>query len=67
MNLRRIPTEEVLKEMRHSDPPVYYLVGTPRGRLSRYEKALTAEMWEFYFPNQASPRVATNADVLSKM
>lgn len=27
---RGIPTEEVLSEMRHSDPPVYYLVGTPR-------------------------------------
>jgi len=38
---RGIPTEEVLQEMRQSDPPVYYLVGTPKGRLSRYEKALT--------------------------
>jgi hypothetical protein len=42
---RGIPTEEVLKEMRLSDPPVYYLVGTPKGRLSRYEKALTKEPW----------------------
>jgi transposase len=38
---RWIPTEEVLQEMRQSDPPVYYLVGTPKGRLSHYEKALT--------------------------
>ena len=38
---RGIPTEEVLQEMRQSDPPVSYLVGTPKGRLSRYEKALT--------------------------
>ena len=32
---RGIPTEEVLAEMRASDPPVYYLVGTPKGRLSQ--------------------------------
>jgi hypothetical protein len=42
---RGIPTEEVLEEMRHSDPPVNYLVGTPKGRLSRYEKALTDRPW----------------------
>jgi hypothetical protein len=42
---RGIPTEEVLEEMRHSDPPVYYLVGTPKGRLSRYEKVLTERPW----------------------
>src|SRR4030043_2380150 len=37
---RGIPTEEVLQNMRESDPPVFYLVGTPKGRLSRYEQAL---------------------------
>jgi transposase len=42
---RGIPTEEVLKEMRMSDPPVSYLVGTPKGRLNRYEKALTDLPW----------------------
>lgn len=42
---RGVPTEEVLREMRQSDPPVYYLVGTPKGRLSRYEKALTDKPW----------------------
>ena len=31
---RGIPTEAVLEEMRHSDPPVKYLVGTPKGRLT---------------------------------
>ena len=30
---RGIPTEEVLQEMRHSDPTVKYVVGTPGGRL----------------------------------
>ena len=37
---RGIPTEEVLAEMRQSDPPVRYLVGTPKGRLTRLEKHL---------------------------
>jgi len=42
---RGIPTEEVLEEMRKSDPPIYYLVGTPKGRLSRYEKSLVEKPW----------------------
>jgi hypothetical protein len=42
---RGIPTEEVLRNMRESDPKVFYLVGTPKGRLSRYEKALTDLPW----------------------
>jgi hypothetical protein len=42
---RGIPTEEVLEEMRQSDPPVYYLVGTPKGRLTKYEQALLAKPW----------------------
>ena len=37
---RGIPTEEVLAEMRAADPPVSYLVGTPKGRLSKLEKHL---------------------------
>lgn len=37
---RGIPTEEVLKEMRESVPPVSYLVGTPKGRLGVLEKEL---------------------------
>jgi transposase len=42
---RGIPTEEVLQEMRASNPPVFYLVGTPKGRLSRYEKTLADLSW----------------------
>jgi transposase len=37
---RGIPTEEVLAEMRASDPPIQYLVGTPKGRLSALEAKL---------------------------
>jgi hypothetical protein len=43
---RGIPTEAVLKEMRESDPPVHYLVGTPKGRLSQLENALLAQSWQ---------------------
>ena len=43
---RGIPTEEVLAEMRQADPPVSYLVGTPKGRLSKFEKALLALPWQ---------------------
>jgi hypothetical protein len=43
---RGIPTEDVLQEMRVSIPPVSYLVGTPKGRLSRYEKALADLPWQ---------------------
>jgi transposase len=43
---RGIPTEEVLAEMRATDPPVQYLVGTPKGRLSRLEKDLIGKPWQ---------------------
>ena len=43
---RGIPTEAVLQEMRQSDPPVWYLVGTPKGRLSRLEERLTTLAWQ---------------------
>src|SRR6201997_2516080 len=43
---RGIPSEEVLAEMRASDPPIYYLVGTPKGRLTRYEKQLLELPWQ---------------------
>lgn len=43
---RGIPTEEVLAEMRASDPPVYYLVGTPKARLKKFEADLLAQPWK---------------------
>jgi hypothetical protein len=43
---RGIPTEEVLKQMRMSEPPVQYLVGTPKGRLSALEQALLVKPWK---------------------
>lgn len=43
---RGIPTEEVLQEMRQSRPPIYYLVGTPKGSLSKYEQDLLERPWQ---------------------
>ncbi len=43
---RGIPTEKVLAQMRAAQPPVKYLVGTPRGRLSQYEQRLTELPWQ---------------------
>ena len=43
---RGIPTEEVLAEMRQSETPIHYLVGTPKGRLSRFENKLLSLPWE---------------------
>jgi hypothetical protein len=42
---RGIPTEEVLQEMRRANPPVFYLGGTPKRRLTRYEKTLAELPW----------------------
>ena len=42
---RGIPTEEVLAQMRAADPPVQYLVGTPKGRLTSLEQALLELPW----------------------
>ena len=59
---RGVPTEEVLPtgqarglkahEMRAADPPMHYLVGTPKGRLTRLEKHLVTKPWQ-----QARPGV----------
>ena len=43
---RGIPTEAVLEQMRTAQPPVQYLVGTPRGRLRQYEQRLTEVPWQ---------------------
>jgi len=43
---RGIPTEEVLAEMRSADPPIHYLVGTPKGRLNKLEADLLKVDWQ---------------------
>src|SRR4051812_1155112 len=47
---RGIPTEAVLSEMRQAEPPVSYLVGTPKGRLTRMEQTLVGQPWQTVRP-----------------
>jgi hypothetical protein len=42
---RGIPTEAVLAEMRATETPTHYLVGTPRGRLTQMEEDFLAKPW----------------------
>lgn len=43
---RGIPTEQTLQEMRASDPPVHYIVGTKRGKLTKLEERFLELDWE---------------------
>jgi transposase len=43
---RGVPTEETIEEMRTSNPPIHYLVGTPKGRLSRLEASFLECEWQ---------------------
>ena len=47
---RGIPTEATLAAMRAGDAPVRYLVGTPKGRLTRLEQAFLAQTWQAVRP-----------------
>lgn len=49
---RGIPTEETLEQMRASNPPTRYLVGTPKGKLTALEGQLATGGWQ-----QARPSV----------
>lgn len=50
---RGIPTEALLQEMRQQqDPPLQYIVGTPKGQLSKLEAELLKLSWQ-----QARPSV----------
>jgi transposase len=49
---RGIPTEEVIMEMQQAERQIHYLVGTPKGRLSRLEAELVKLPWQ-----QARPSV----------
>ena len=42
---RGIPTEEILTELRTADAKVRYLVGTPKGRLTKLESTLAELPW----------------------
>lgn len=60
---RGIPTEDVLAEMRQSNPPVHYLVGTPKGRLSRLETALLDKPWHDARPGVQVKLLAQDGEI----
>jgi transposase len=43
---RGIPTEAILEEMRAAEREMFYLVGTPRGRVNKYEKQWLELPWQ---------------------
>jgi hypothetical protein len=43
---RGIPSEEVLEEMRQPGREMFYLVGTPRGKIQQYEKKWLELPWQ---------------------
>jgi len=49
---RGIPTEAVIEEMQKANPAIFYLVGTPKGRLTKLEAKLVELPWQ-----QARPSV----------
>lgn len=60
---RGVPTEEVLAEMRTHEPPIHYLVGTPKGRLTRYESTLLDEPWQVVRDDVSVKMVAEGDEV----
>ena len=47
---RGIPTEATLATMREGDAPVHYLVGTPKGRLTKLETSFLGQPWQAVRP-----------------
>ena len=41
-----IRPRETLATRRQAQPPIYYVVGTPKGRLSQLEQAFMSKPWE---------------------
>lgn len=60
---RGIPTEAVLEELRQSDPKVGYLVGTPKGRLTKLEKELAQKPWQEVRPQLRVKLLAQDGEV----
>jgi hypothetical protein len=60
---RGIPTEAVLEEMRQSQPSIKYLVGTPKGRLTRLEKHLVDKPWHSARPGVKVKLLAQQGEV----
>jgi len=60
---RGVPTEEVLEPMRESDPPLQYLVGTSKGRLTALERPLLQKPWKQARPDVREKLLAQDAEL----
>jgi hypothetical protein len=60
---RGIPTEEILEELRACDSHVRYLVGTPKGRLTRMESALADKPWQQVRPEMRVKLLPSEGEV----
>jgi hypothetical protein len=60
---RGIPSEAVLAELRRSQPKVSYLVGTPKGRLTRLEQQLAGRPWQEVRPHLRVKLLAQEGEV----
>jgi len=60
---RGIPTEEILTELRTADATVRYLVGTPKGRLTKLESTLAVLPWREVRPQLRVKLLAQDGEV----
>src|SRR5450432_574303 len=60
---RGIPTEAVLAELRQSDAKVSYLVGTPKGRLTKLEQELSEKTWQEVRPQLRAKLLPQDGEV----
>jgi hypothetical protein len=59
----RVMQRHVLYLGEINDPPVHYLVGTPKGRLTRLEKHLIAKPWQEARPGVQVKLLAQDNDL----
>lgn len=60
---RGVPTEEILEQMRKGETPVSYLVGTPRGHLTKLEQAFLSKPWEKVRPEVQVKLLAQDQEI----
>jgi hypothetical protein len=60
---RGIPTEEILAEMRASDPPVSYLVGAPRAAWKEFQEEFDKLPWQQLRPTVQAKLLAQGEEI----
>lgn len=60
---RGIPTEPVLEKMRNATPQIRYLVGTPKGRLTKLEERFLNQPWQSVRPEVSVKLTTENGEL----